>query len=254
MSESTPNPSEATRSSRGSRSGTRSKLKALRAEIKSKLAASQERLEQTLAEAAASQQRINAALEESKQTRKDLMDAVDEALSAASSSSRSRSSRAQTARTESSDQENSAGAPTEQAPSDREVEHALSTEQPESAVGPAQSHPEASRAAPAQVAKPGTIPKDGARAEVDGRPVADQPELSEWYVETTHLQTREGIGTQYYGSTVYSGNEPTHVDTAVTRSEMSRDTKHIFSSSNDVRAMSSGLLERDARRARPYGR
>ncbi|KAH9924499.1 uncharacterized protein B0H18DRAFT_1211770 [Fomitopsis serialis] len=251
MSGSTTNPSEATRSNRGTRSGTRSKLKALRAEIKSKLAASQERLEHTLAEAAASQQRINAALEESKQTRKDLMDAVDEALSAASSSSSGRSSRAQTARTESSDQENSAGAPTEQAPSDREVEHALGTEQPEPTVGSAQSHPETlSRAAPAQAAKPGTLPKDGARAEFDDRPGAElEPELSERCVESTHLQVREGIGTQYYSSsTMYSGSEPTPLDTLVARSEMSRDTKNILPLSNDVRATTSSRLDatRDA--------
>ncbi|KAH9907689.1 uncharacterized protein B0H18DRAFT_1220247 [Fomitopsis serialis] len=265
MSESTTIPPAPSHSSRGSRSGTRSKLKALRAEIKSKLTASQTRIERTLAEAAESQrrieqafaesqQRIQAALDEAKQTREDLLVVVDEALAeASSSSSRSRSSAGNTPKntaTEISEQESSVEVATEQVLPDRGVEQAPHAEQPEPAVESAQSHPESpSRVAPAQAAKPGTIPKDGAGVEFDDLPVTElSPELSKWCAESTHPYAQEGIGTQYYSSTVYSGHEPTRVDTPVACSEMSRDTKYIYSLSHDARAMSSGLLDatRDA--------
>ncbi|KAH9828711.1 uncharacterized protein C8Q71DRAFT_728497 [Rhodofomes roseus] len=243
MPESTAKPSEATRSSRSSRSGSRSKLKALRAEIKAKLAASQERVEQALAEAAASQQRINAVLEECKQTREDLLVSVDEALSAASSSSRSRSSRTHTARTESSDQENSARASTEQTPSDCEVERAPHPEQPEPTAESAQSQPEdQSRAAPVPAAKPRTTPKSGACAELnDAAAVAPASGMNERRVPPIHVHAREGIGTQPY--VVYRKTEPELAETNVVCSEPSRDMKYISLAPNDAFSVADDALD-----------
>ncbi|KAH9927846.1 uncharacterized protein B0H18DRAFT_1118359 [Fomitopsis serialis] len=213
---------------------TDSKLKALREEVRAKLAASQER--------------INKALEESKQLEADLLATVDAALSEASS--RSRSSRTKTTRTESSHREDSAGALTEQAPSDREVEQAPRAEQLEPNVELAQSRPETdSPPATSQPMKFGTTRRSGERAELDDVAVVELvPGVNEQRQELTRISTREGIGTQYYSSTVCSGNEPTRVDTPVACSEMSRDTKSIYSLSNDVRALSSSLLDatRDA--------
>ncbi|KAH9910279.1 uncharacterized protein B0H18DRAFT_1130417 [Fomitopsis serialis] len=200
------------------------------------------------AKLAASQERINKALEESKQLEADLLATVDAALSEASS--RSRSSRTKTTRTESSHREDSAGALTEQAPSDREVEQAPRAEQLEPNVELAQSRPETdSPPATSQPMKFGTTRRSGERAELDDVAVVELvPGVNEQRQELTRISTREGIGTQYYSSTVCSGNEPTRVDTPVACSEMSRDTKSIYSLSNDVRALSSSLLDatRDA--------
>ncbi|KAH9935412.1 uncharacterized protein B0H18DRAFT_1114165 [Fomitopsis serialis] len=195
MSESTPNTSEPTRSSRGPQSGTRSKLKALRTEVRAKRAASQER--------------INKALNESKQLEAELLAMVDATLSEASS--RSQSSRTKTARTESSDHENSAGAPMEQAPSDHEVERAPCAEELEHKVEPAQSRQETPPpSAPAPPTKLGTTVKSGACATLDGAPVAEpEPEFS------------HENGTELASS-------------RVARSEMSCDIKNIFHQSSNA--------------------
>ncbi|TFY52054.1 hypothetical protein EVJ58_g10226 [Rhodofomes roseus] len=177
-----------------------------------------------------------------KQTREDLLEAVDEVLSAASTSSRSRSSRVKTARTELSDQENSASAPTEQALPNREVERVPCTEQPEPTVGPVQSHPETVpvfRTAPAQVAKPDTTPKGGARNDGGDTPAPEHmpvtepaPETSERDVESPPHQVREGIGTQPY--VVYRGSKLGPAAVNIARSETSCDIKYIHFAPNDA--------------------
>ena len=92
--------------------------------------------------------------------------------------------------------------------------------------------------------KLGTTLRSGERAELDNVAVVELvPGLNEQRQELTRISTREGIGTQYYSSTVCSGNEPTRVDTLVACSEMSRDTKYIYSLSNAVRATTSSLLD-----------
>ncbi|KAH9926046.1 uncharacterized protein B0H18DRAFT_360938 [Fomitopsis serialis] len=126
-----------------------------------------------------------------------------------------------------------------------EAGYAQRSEQPETAVGSAQWHLEAlpSRGVPAQATKLGITPKDDARAELEDTSVIElASEPNEWCVESTHLRAREGIGTQYYNSTVYNGNEPAYVGTLVARSEMSSDTRNILLLSNDGRATTSNLL------------
>ncbi|KAH9911455.1 uncharacterized protein B0H18DRAFT_1218207 [Fomitopsis serialis] len=234
----TTNTSEPTRSSRGSRSGTRSRLKALRAEIRAKLAASQERLNEVLAEsiasqqrmeaalveAAASQQRINSALEESQQLQTDLLESVDNALTEASS-------------------QNSAGALTELVASDRKVECAPRSEQLKPEVELAQSRPEIpSPPAPAQPTKLGTTVKSGARARLDGATVAEpEPEFNEREVEPTRIRAREGIGTQLNGVPSENGTEL--ASSRVARSEMSRDIKHIIFESSNALDVSNDALD-----------